>query len=96
MTFTLSPGDPPPGLVLVIRAAIPSAVPSRIVKCAWCDHDCWLSKRTGDDTITAARTYAGGVEPVITCAECVPDAVIALREIGAIPGVPFQNLGDLN
>lgn len=57
-------------LVLVMRcvdAPVPG-VPSRVVRCAGCGCECWLSKATGAQTVALAATLG---EPSFTCLPCL-------------------------
>lgn len=57
-------------IVTVIRIADrPSpAVPSSVVRCGQCGHNCWLSARTGASTVALAAQY-GPVE--FLCGTCL-------------------------
>ena len=58
--------------VLVVRCEEgPAAVPSRKVTCSGCGQDCWLSLKSGDDTVELARQLGS---PEIMCMECLEDA----------------------
>jgi hypothetical protein len=45
----------------------PAAVPSRVVNCARCGADCWLSLYSGEQTLTLARLTG---DPEINCGPC--------------------------
>lgn len=70
-------------MILVMRCdAGPPHVPSRIVRCAGCGSDCWLSLAGGDSLIAASMTTDG--EAVITCSPCLDEQLavqLRLREV---------------
>lgn len=45
----------------------PAAVPSRVVKCARCGADCWLSLYSGNSTLALAAVTG---DPQINCGPC--------------------------
>lgn len=53
--------------ILVVRCTTEAAVPSRIVKCEWCNEDCWLSDYSGDSTIALAESMGTAA---FTCSQC--------------------------
>lgn len=64
--------------VLVMRCEDgPAHVPSRVVTCAECLSDCWLSRYSGESTIEAARRSGDGR---VFCVRCLP--AVLRREAG--------------
>lgn len=59
-------------MILVVRCTTPPAVPSDVVKCSGCGHDCWLSKYSGASTLALAR--ATGDDRII-CNVCLEKIV---------------------
>lgn len=63
--------------VLVARVSDgEAAVPSRVVSCALCGEDCWLSIYSGDSTLALAAEHG---RPVITCMRCMERVVSAMQ-----------------
>lgn len=50
----------------------PAYVPSRVVQCARCGADCWLSEYSGDSTLALARATG---DPEINCEPCFMERV---------------------
>ena len=62
--------------VLVVRTDQPPAVPSSIIVCAQCGHDCWLSLYSGPSTLALAMQHG---TPIITCNVCA-ERLVAILE----------------
>jgi hypothetical protein len=59
--------------VLVARCdESPAYVPSRVVNCAVCHAECWLSEKTGDSTVAAAVASGDGR---IMCTRCLLESL---------------------
>lgn len=72
-------------MILVMRCdAGPAHVPSRVVQCAACSADCWLSEASGDATIALAQRVAGAV--IFTCRSCLDAGLDDLERIRGLFG----------
>ena len=60
---------PRPGLVLVSRCVRPAAVPSKVVRCDYCDARCWLSRKTGASTMALAAQVSENGQVKIMCSD---------------------------
>jgi len=77
-------GSAGPAFVAVIRRTrADPPLPSRLVHCELCQHECWLSLGAGDATVREASD--NGARPVvIVCVVCVAKATViavAMHEI---------------
>lgn len=54
-------------MVVVVRCTTPPAVPSSVVQCSYCGHDCWLSRYSGASTLALAAAQG---DPSIMCDTC--------------------------
>lgn len=71
------------GLVPVLVARVSdgeAAVPSRVVSCASCGADCWLSIKTGNSTLALASIHG---TPMLTCMPCLERAMGLAGEAGS-------------